>query len=291
MSLDPPPQSAYLASPSDWSLLGKRLLASKEVCGIDTETIGCDPENDTAVDTARVVVWSVGIPEGRMRPRGYREAEGFVLPPEAVDDPFLRQWLTSEASIKVAHNCRYDRHSLANAGVNLAGLVDTVDIYRVICPGRERWGLKFLTPDILGVQPYGAFRELFSEAIVKESTKVKRVAVCTSHGDQDRIRKRCEVCKDDTVMVERTVVNRRELKTRRQVPLQEICQFGVNERVGRLRPVPDEHPLWRIFVNYAGADAIWAAQLYQARAHQYDGMRKAKVPNWLEGVSAQRNAA
>jgi hypothetical protein len=291
MSLDPPPQSVYLSSPSDWSLLGKRLLASKEVCGLDTETVACNPEEDSAVWTAKCVVWSVGIPDGRMRPRGYRDAEGFVLPPDALDDPYLRQWLTSAEHTKVAHNCRYDRHVLENAGVKLVGLVDSLDVYRVICPGRERYGLKAIVPDVLGVETFGAFKDIFSEAIVKESTKVKRVAVCTSHGDQDRIRKRCEVCKDETVVVERTIVNRRELKTRRRVPLQEVCGIGVVEGNGRLQLTPDESPLWRLFVNYAGADAIWAAQLYQARVHQYDGMRKAKVPDWLEGASAQRNAA
>jgi hypothetical protein len=278
MSLDPPPQSAYLSSPSDWSALGKRLLACTEVCGVDSETIGCDPENDTAVDTAKIVAWSVGIPDGRMRPRGFRECEGFVLPLSAIDDPFLRQWLESDKHTKVAHNCRYDRHAFHNAGVYLAGLVDTVDLFRVICPGRERYGLKFLVPDILGVETFGQFKDIFSEAIVKESTKVKRVAVCTSHGDQDRIRKRCEVCKDDTVIVERTIVNRRELKTRRRVPLQEVCGIGVVEGNGRLQLTPDESPLWRLFVNYAGADAIWASQLWQARIHQYDGLRKAKIP-------------
>jgi hypothetical protein len=276
--LDPAPQSAYLSSPSDWSALGKRLLASTEVCGLDTEFIGVDIENDTAVWTNKIVAWSVGIPDGRMRPRGYRECEGFVLPPDAVDDPFLRQWLESAEHTKVAHNQRVDRHTFENAGVYVRGLVDTVDIYRVICPGRERYGLKFLVPDILGVETFGQFKDIFSEAIVKESTKVKRVAVCTSHGDQDRIRKRCEVCKDDTVIVERTIVNRRELKTRRRVPLQEVCGIGVVEGNGRLQLTPDESPLWRLFVNYAGADAIWASQLWQARIHQYDGLRKAKIP-------------
>lgn len=290
VSLDPPPQSAYLASPADWTALGKRLLQTTEVVGIDTEFIGIDIENDSAVHTSRIVCFSVGIPEGRMRPRGYREAEGFVLPPDALDDPFLRQWLESAEHTKVAHNARIDRHTFENAGVFVRGMVDTVDIYRVICPGRERWGLKFLTPDILGVEPYGAFKDLFSEAIVKESTKTKRVAVCTSHGDQDRIRKRCEVCRDETVIVERTIVNRRELKTRRKVPLQGVCGIGVLEGNGRLQLTPGEHALWSLFVNYAGADAIWAAQLYQARVHAYDGMRKARIPEL--GVSgAYRNAA
>jgi len=61
--------------------------------------------------------------------------------------------------------------------------------------------------------------------------------------------------------------------------LQEVCGIGVLEGNGRLQLVPDESPLWRLFVNYAGADAIWASQLYQVRGLQYDGMRKAKIPS------------
>jgi hypothetical protein len=278
VSLDPAPQSAYLAEAKDWSALGKRLLECTEVCGLDTETIGCNPEEDTAVDYAKCVVWSVGIPDGRMHPRGYRIAEGFVLPPDALDDPYLYQWLTSPDHTKVCHNNRYDRHVLENAGVKLVGLVDSCDLYRVICPGRERYSLKSLVPDILGVETFGQFKDIFSEAVVKETTKTKRVAVCTSHGDQDRIRKRCEVCRDDTVIVERTIVNRRELKTRRRVPLQEVCGIGVIEGNGRLQLNPGESSLWNLFVNYAGADAVWASQLFQARSHQYDGMRRAKIP-------------
>ena len=276
--MDDCPSSVYLEQPEQWHELGRRLLDSKEVCGIDTETISCDPENDTAVGTARIVVWSVGIPEGRLRPRGYRECEGFVLPLSAIDEPLLRKWLEGPYR-KVAHNCRYDRHAFANTGVELGGLVDTVDLYRVICPGRERYGLKFLVPDILGVEVYGKFNDLFSEAIFKESTKTKKAYVCTSHGDQDGRRRYCEVCKDEVVVVERTEHSRKELKTRRKVPLHEICGVPVNETPGRFEIRPGEHDLWRLLVNYAGADAIWAAQLWQARVHQYDGMRKAKIPS------------
>jgi len=278
VSLDAPPTSTYLGHPADWEALGRRLLECKEVCGVDSETIGTDPENDTAVGTARILVWSVGIPDGRYRPRGYRDAEGFVLPVAAVDEPLLREWLESAEHTKVAHNCRYDRHSFANAGVHLAGLVDTVDVYRVICPGRERWGLKFLVPDILGVEVYGTFNSLFSEAIVKESTKTKKAYVCTSHGDQDGRRKYCEVCDEEVVVVERTTVVRKELKTRRKVPLHEICGVPVNETNGRMEIRPGEHELWERLVHYAGADAIWAAQLWQARVHQTEGLRKAKIP-------------
>ena len=276
--MDECPKSTYLSEPEQWRELGKRLLATKEVCGIDSETIGCDPENDTAVDTAKIVVWSVGIPEGRLRPRGYRECEGFVLPVGAVDDPLLREWLTSAKHTKVAHNCRYDRHAFANAGVELGGLVDTVDLYRVIAPGRERYGLKMLVPDVLGWTMLGDFKTLFSEAVIKESTKTRKAYVCVSHGDQDGRRKYCEVCKDEVVVVERTEHVVKELKTRRMVPLQAVCGIGVLEGVGRMEPVPGEHPLWETFVQYAGADAIGAAQLYQARSAQNDGLRKAKVP-------------
>jgi len=289
--MDPPPVSTYLGHPADWESLGRRLLECKEVCGVDTEEIGCDPENDTAVDCSRLILWSVGIPDGRHRPRGYREADGFVLPPAALDEPLLREWLEGAEYTKVLHNARFDRHTFANAGVDLRGVVDTVDIYRVICPGRERWGLKFLVPDILGVEVYGAFNSLFSEAIIKESTKTKKAYVCVSHGDQDGYRKYCEVCDEEVVVVERTTVVRKELKTRRKVPLHEICGVPVLETNGRMEIRPNEHPLWTTLVDYAGADAVWAAQLWQARVHQTEGLRKARIPTWLEGASENRNVA
>lgn len=275
--MDDCPSSVYLPEPEQWHELGRRLLDSKEVCGIDTETISCDPENDTAVGTARIVVWSVGIPEGRLRPRGYRECEGFVLPLSAIDEPLLRKWLEGPYR-KVAHNCRYDRHAFANTGVELGGLVDTVDLYRVIAPGRERYGLKMLVPDVLGWSMLGDFKTLFSEAIIRESTKTKKAYVCVSHGDQDGRRKYCEVCGEEVVVVERVEHVRKELKTRRMVPLQAVCGFPVLETNDRMEPVPGDHPLWETFVQYAGADAIGAAQLYQARVHQNEAHRTAKVP-------------
>lgn len=276
------PTSMYLGHPADWAWLGDRLLRSEEVNGLDSETIGCNPRREQAIDFARVVAWSVGIAEGALRPRGYREAEGFVLPPGALDDPSLREWLTNPRYKKVAHNCRYDRHVFANAGVDVGGLVDTVDLFRVVSPGRERYGLKMIVPDVLAWSMYGDFEDLFSEPIVRESVKTKRAYVCVSHGDADRYRKRCEVCRDVLVVVDREIIERKELKARRKIPLQEVCGIPVTEYAAteRITITPHAHRLWELFVNYAGADAIGAAQLYQARHYQLESHRRAKLPDF-----------
>lgn len=262
---------------------------------MDTETVGCDPGSESPVDSARVVVFSVAIPDGVVCPRGFRAAEGFVLPADALGDRHIRAWLESEGHKKVAHNARYDRHALANAGVDLRGVVDTVDIYRLIVPGRERYGLKHLVPDLLGWSMFGDFNDVFSAPVYKTTVKRTKKKVCTAHGEADNAnRKYCEVCGEVMVTVEKEVVDVKEQKVRRRVSLQEVCQIPVLES-GAFEIRPNEQPLWQTFVNYAGADAVGAAQLYQVRrapavvretpgghgltsAGCWEGQRRARVP-------------
>lgn len=236
-----------------------------------------------------MVVFSVAIPDGLVRPRGYREAEGYVLPAAALCDRDIRTWLESEDRKKVAHNARYDRHALANAGVHVRGMVDTVDIYRIVVPGRERYGLKQLVPDLLGWSMFGSFEEVFSEPIYKTTVKHTKKKVCVVHGTQEGRRKYCESCDEVLVVVEDVQETTRELKTRRRISLQEVCQVPVRSDSADFEIRPNEHPLWQTFVNYAGADAVGAAQLYQVRkdpavdrgncmAGCFEGSRKARVP-------------
>lgn len=280
--LEPAPKSTYLAHPADWSWCGIRLLNSEEVCGLDTETIGCNPDKDTAVGTARVVVFSVAIPEGALHPRGYRLADSFVLPPQALEDVYIREWLESPKK-KVAHNGRYDRHALANEDIEVRGLVDTLDIYRTIAPGRERYGAKALVPDFLGCETYGDFKDVFSEEIRKVTKKLVKYKVCVVHGRFDKVgnRKWCEVCDDELVPMEETVVNETVLKQRRMLSMAEVCDVQVRSDVpcgSRLVISPGTHPLWEVLVDYAGFDAVIAAWLYQVRGDRLDGHRPAKVP-------------
>lgn len=280
--LEPAPRSTYLAHPADWSWCGVRLLNSEEVCGLDTETVGCNPDSDTAVGTARVVVFSVAIPEGELHPRGYRLADGFVLPPQALEDKHIREWLESPKK-KVAHNGRYDRHALKNEDINVQGLVDTLDIYRTIAPGRERYGVKALVPDFLGCETYGDFRVIFSDEIRRRSEKTIKYKVCVVHGRFDKIgtRKYCEVCDDPLVPMSEVVVTETVLKQRRMISMAEVCDVQVRSNVAcgsRLVIEPGSHRLWSLLVDYAGFDAIAAAWLYQVRRDRLDGHRPAKVP-------------
>lgn len=281
--LDPAPKSKYLATPNEWTALGQRLLTNEEVNGIDTETIGCNPRISSPVGTARVVLWSVAVPGTVLHPRGYRKAEGYVLPPVALDNPEIRRWIESPRNRKVAHNGRYDRHSLRNEGVDLLGLVDTVDIYRIISPGRERYGLKDLVPDVLNQEIYGKFETLFSVPCYSES--IKKYKVCVVHGRSDsNQRKYCEHCpgtgKNREELVVMTEIVRKELVKRAQVPLQDICDVPVHTTAwtDKLEIRPNNHPMWPLLVDYAGADAIWACELYQCRANAYDGLRQARIP-------------
>ena len=288
MPLDPTPPSVWLETESEWDDVAERLYASQECVGFDTETVGCDPDDDTAVGTARVVVFSLAIPDGVLRPRGYREATGLVLPARALGHSGIRRFLEDPSRPKVAHNGRYDRHACANEGVSVRGLLDTVDIYRTICPGRERYGLKYLVPDILNWEMVGKFEDVFSEPIISVKVKRQRYKVCVVHGrvNAQGGRKYCEMCRDELVVMDEEVVERKELKSRRLIPLQEVCGVPVLEQPADDYLVirPGEHRLWETFVTYAGADAIGAAQLYQVRTLQPDGQRKARVPVVAESV-------
>lgn len=276
-NLEPAPTSIYVDDPSEWRRLLDRTLRVCDaggVPGLDTETIGCDPEEDNAVWRAHVAVWSLGLPDGALSPRGFRRSSGYVFPPAALE--VFRSWLESAAP-KVLHNRRYDQHTLANDGYELGGGQDTVDVFRVLVPGLERYGIKHLIPPFCNYEVYGDFKVIFSEPRVQETTKKVRQWVCQSHGAQEGRRKYCEVCDETLVLQESQVVSRKELKSRRLVPVHEICGLFPGTHGAGMSVIAGQHAMWPLFVNYAGLDAIGAADLYQLKDIVQGGKRVAKV--------------
>lgn len=280
----PAPKSEYIEE-SGWRIVGQALLRSCDeggVPGFDTETIGCDPFEESPINTANVVLWSVGIPgpkTGPLHPRGYRPTKGIVLPPAALEETHIRRWL--ESYPKVAHNVRYDLHTLANEGVTVGGdIFDTVDIYRVVSPGLESYRLKDLIPTFCGYETLGKYKEIFRRHKVSERDVRQHKKVCTVDGDQPNKFRKCPVCKEELVVVEWTEIVRKELVSWEEISLQEVCQIPVLQTREHLDIRPNWHELWPVLVQYAGLDAVAASDLYQIADHLPGGVRKAKVPEW-----------
>lgn len=275
----PPPTSVYLEDPLDWRRLLDRTLRCSDaggIIGLDTETIGCDPDDDSAVWRSHVAVWSIGIPDGKLHPRGYKRSEGFVLPPAALDT--FADFFASERP-KTLHNRRYDQHTLANDGYELRGGLDTVDMFRVLVPGLDHYGIKYLIPPFLGYGVYGDFRVLFTEPRTSISRTKRVERQCSgnpNHFVDTRIRK-CETCGEPIKSVTYVVETVKELTTRRLVPVWEICGMFPGTHGAGQAPVPNSHPLWPLFVNYAGLDAIGSADLIQLRTTLQGGRRVTKV--------------
>lgn len=278
--MDPvaPPESTYWDDPEDWEwILG--LAMSAPHTGLDTETIGCDPGDDSAVGRARCVVWSMGIPDltAPIHPRGYYPSRGFVFPAAALD--FFTDYFRGP-NLKVLHNERFDRHVLRNERIELVNTVDTINVFRTLEAGLEGYGAKKLAPTFCGYGTYGSFASVFSEEIRRDRVKVTKRALCPTHGLQDTSnRKRCEVCAAPTIRDDTREEWTEVLKSRRKISMQEACGIPVVEGTWDRIPV-GRVPQW--VTNYAGLDAILASDLWQIRMHRPHTLRKAKVLEWVE---------
>lgn len=163
----------------------QRAAARGESVGWDTEFTDCDPSEESAVGRARVHVFSLALLTPDWHPRGYRRAAGVTLPASALGSRWIRGFLLDPDVRKIAHNAPVDVHAAANAGVEVAGVVNSISLARWLLPGRRSYGLKALAGDALGREPLGAFRDLFSRP---GSKRVKRRAcACGEAGCRRRV--------------------------------------------------------------------------------------------------------
>lgn len=140
----------YLQHLSEWRSLIHSIRHGATV-GLDTETYGHDVRESSPAWRARVDVWSVGTVTDEISPRGYRRYRGWVLPERALHHPEVRSWLAGGTVNWVLHNAGHDRHALRNYGLDLGpGVWDTLELTRLLWPGRLTYQLKTLRVDLLG---------------------------------------------------------------------------------------------------------------------------------------------
>lgn len=169
----------YLDDPAKWPRLAQCLRIASEFA-IDTETYG-QPDRTSPQHRARVHCWSVGLLGRELHPRGYRRATGLVLPRAALDHPAIRAVLADQRVRKYAHNAPHDHHALLNEGLEVAGLEDTLQWLRVVCPGRaEGYGLKEAEQWALGYGSRPGFLEMvgYQREVVHVRRRAERGCVC-----------------------------------------------------------------------------------------------------------------
>lgn len=150
----------WIDDPEKWPLVAQWLRNAGEF-GLDTETHG-QPDKTSPQHRARVHCWSVGVLTETRHPRGYRRAVGRVLPLAALKAPCFRDLLGDPSVVKVAHNSPHDRHACENEGVEVRGLLDTLQWARVAVPGMRDYGLKAMEQWALGYPSRPEFRDMMA---------------------------------------------------------------------------------------------------------------------------------
>lgn len=169
---------AWVDNPADWDKLAERLRAAGEF-GFDTETYG-QPDKTSPQYRARIHCWSVGVLTDQCSPRGFRRAVGRVLPINAFLHPSLCRVFGDPSIRKWAHNAPHDRHAAENEGVEVRGLEDSLQWFRVACPGRKDYGLKDIERWALGYGPRPEFLDLVSHdaLVVHARRRTDRGCIC-----------------------------------------------------------------------------------------------------------------
>jgi hypothetical protein len=249
--------SEYLGSQHQWDWIADELASACKqgiATATDAETLGCDPEFQTPVSTARVIIWSVGISDGVLVPRGYHKARGYVLPWQAAFHGKLQEWLRGLFGRVWTFNGRYDRHAFANLGVDTSGLVDALDYLRILDPGQDSYSLKSCIPRYLGYNPVGKFKDVFSEP--QSKTVTKKLKICSwdkTHDIGGKARKYCECCK---ALVETLVWEEEKRLPNRKVGMAEACGLTYDMRI-----TPGESSIWPDVQLYSAVDSIGTAEI------------------------------
>lgn len=166
----------YLDDPAKWPILASKLRAAGEF-GYDSETYGQD-DGLSPQWRARIHCWSCAILTNARSPRGFRHAVGFVLPVTSFECPDIRNVFADPTIRKWAHNAPHDYHSTRNIGVDIVGLQDSLQWFRVAFPGRFSYGLKTIATRELGYTERPTFIDLVSYDDIEIHAKVKKDKGC-----------------------------------------------------------------------------------------------------------------
>ena len=133
--------------------------------GLDTETVGVDPKEQSPCLKGRVVCWSLAFFDptlGNHSVTGRPLSRRVFLWADML--PYFTPWLEDPSMPKVGHNIfTFDRHVLLNQGINLQGIVgDTMRLSKLLYSDKRRsHGLKDMMWFNLGYR-LGGYQELFS---------------------------------------------------------------------------------------------------------------------------------
>ena len=169
----------YVADPAKWDKLAERLSnPAAWPLGFDCETFD-QPDKTSPQWRARVHCWSLGVFTDRRHPRGYRIAQGVVLPREALFHPGLRRLLEDPNVPLRAHNAPHDYHSTRNEGIDITNLEDTLQWARVALPSLWcGYGLKELEVNVLGKPARPGFKEVTRLEYLKTSVRRTKERGC-----------------------------------------------------------------------------------------------------------------
>lgn len=294
----------YLDREDQWNALATAINRATEAgdpVGIDSETDGQDQDQSPQY-RAQVVVFSVGLLGQSVSPRGFRYATGAVLPRAALENTTLVAAL--QAADLRGHNGPHDYHAFLNAGVQFP-ITDTLQPLRVLVPGMGDYGLKAVERWALGKPSRPEYRDMVHYRglfPVERSTTVSR-CTCSLAGYPipcHRQKKstfevagralhhlRWDIRVPRTEMVERSAV----YSIREFVPgaVLEPIVWRPTKRNGRVSTTPAwwrglPIPRWDAWLNYAGADAVSAAELADWMLRYKQDPRKVLDFPWVDSA-------
>lgn len=144
---------------------------------VDTETVGCDPSEESPVGKAKLYCWSISyFPSSitwGMRGQPLCSRVFFFGPPNGLS----REMLEDESIGSGNHQCHYDAHVFRNEGVKYYPRLDSLRLSRQIAPHEKMHGLEKLMAEMLGYSfnidgKGGKFKRLFSKPKVGKNGKL-----------------------------------------------------------------------------------------------------------------------
>lgn len=227
--------------------------------GLDTEFYGCDIRTESPVGRTTCHVWSVATPAGPLLPRGFHEANSYVLAGSLLTLPPVQEWIEDARFTKCVHNQPVDAHTIRNHGPILRGGLNTLEMARFWYPERAKrqgFDLDSLGRDFCGAGKTESFDSLLGYDATEEYTvEVERkVCACGEIG----CRKRTGLHESVGIV---TVPAVRTRKVRRHIPLTDLTPG---------------HPLWERYLAYAAWDAVLALWIYETMLR--DGRKERPYP-------------